>query len=59
MECFNRFEWSCGLLYSFLFLFLIDGMNGQSNAVSFVIVHRHWFEGSVSVLCYDLYDLYN
>ena len=27
-------------------------MIGQSNAVSLVIVHRHWFEGSVSVLYY-------
>ena len=24
----------------------------QSNVVSLVIVDRHWFEGSVSVLCY-------
>ena len=35
-----------------LFLFW-GGVDKQSNVVSWVIVIPHWFEGSVSVLCYQ------
>jgi hypothetical protein len=50
IECFNRSEWSCGLLL--LVLVLIDGDDWSIQCGILVNVDPHWFEGSVSVLCY-------